>query len=104
ETAPPALALHLDPLADVADERCHWPAVIFKEAKHTHTEVVKHAAVGVRLPAELALDGPDVDAAQLQRREEAGKRRGGSDGHRHGGQPDVDAVRAVDPFGSPTHH
>ena len=98
---PPARrsALNFDSLADVADQHAVQAALVrrqqlFEAAEHADAEVVEDAAVRVRLPAELAAACADIRAGQLQRREEAGERRRGGDGHRHGGQADVDAVDA----------
>ena len=76
----------------------------FQAAEHADAEVVEDAAVGVRLPAELAVAGADVRARQLQGREEPGEGRRGGDGHRHRGQADVDAVDAERVARLPAHH
>ena len=66
----------------------------FQAAEHTYAEVVEDAAVRVSLPAELAGAGADVRPRQLQRREKSRESRRSGDGHRHGGQPDVDSLDA----------
>ena len=83
-------ALHLDSFADVADqdavERVSPLEQRRQPAEHADAEVVEDAAVGVRLPAELAAAGADVAARQLQGRKEPGKRRRRGHRHRHGRQ------------------
>ena len=78
----------------VAGQRSLGQKRPFQAAEHPDAEVVEYATVGVRLPAELAAAGADVCARELERREEPGEGRRGGDGHRHGGQPDVDSLDA----------
>src|SRR5947209_17072969 len=78
-----------------------WP---FQAAEHADAEVVEDASVSVRLPAEFTDVSADFRPRQLQRREEPGEGRRGGNGHRHGGQPDVDAVDAECASWVPSHH
>ena len=55
-------------------------------------------------PRQLVDVGADVGTGQLQRWKEAGEGGRGGDGHRHGGQSDVDAVDAVPVSRLPAHH
>src|SRR6478672_9265877 len=57
-------------------------------AKHANTEVIKDAAVRVRLSAKFAASRANFGSGEFHRWEETGKRRRSSHGHRHRGQAD----------------